>query len=104
MTVDEKITMLKTLIENPNEDELKSLLYLAGEAILDKLQPFGERTVEEVPTKYESIQIRLVVEMYNRHGAEGQTSYSENGISRTFQNDSPLLDKVTPLAYALAKE
>lgn len=96
MTDAEKITLLKNLLDNdPSDDELKALLTLTKGMILNRMYPFGY-TDEEVPPRYETIQIQLVVNMYNKHGAEGESSHSENGISRVYQSDDVLLDKVMP--------
>jgi len=41
--------------------------------------------VNDVPEKYETVQILAVVAGYSQSGAEGQLSHSENGISRTWK-------------------
>jgi hypothetical protein len=46
------------------------------------------------------LQVRVAVYLYNKIGAEGQISHSENGISRGYEpGDIPesLLKEVTPL-------
>ena len=54
-----------------------------------------------VETKYLSVQLKMAIEMYNKIGAEGQISHSENGISRSYQSadiSSSLLNQVIPMA------
>lgn len=100
MTDSEKIAMLKVMQEEQDEDVLFTYLFLAGRKII--LRAFGDTTtVEEVPAKYDSIQLEIAVYMLNKRGAEGQTSHGENGISRTWGGaDVPeeLLAAITPYA------
>jgi hypothetical protein len=58
------------------------------------------RNSDEVEPKYLTHQIKIAVELYNRQGAEGQISHSENGISRMYEKAdiSPsLLAQITPM-------
>lgn len=100
MTHHEKITMLKTMQEEQDENVLSTYLYLAGQKII--LRAFGDTTtIEEVPSQYDSVQLEIAVYMLNKRGAEGQTSHGENGISRTWGGaDVPeeLLASITPYA------
>ena len=57
------------------------------------------QSVTEVPTRYETKQVEIAVYLYNKRGAEGQTSHSENGINRTYESaDVPesLMRGITP--------
>jgi hypothetical protein len=59
------------------------------------------RNSDKVETQYLRTQIKMAVEMVNKIGAEGQTSHSENGISRTYEASdlSPsLIAEITPIA------
>ena len=50
--------------------------------------------------RYYDLQVRIAVYLYNKIGAEGQITHSENGISRSWESgDIPesLLNQVTPL-------
>lgn len=100
MTDSEKITMLKAMQEEQDDDVLSTYLFLAGQKII--LRAFGGgSTATEVPSQYSSIQLEIAVYMLNKRGAEQQTSHSENGISRTWGGaDVPeeLLAAITPYA------
>lgn len=100
MTHHEKITMLKTMQEEQDENVLSTYLYLAGQKII--LRAFGDATsCQNVPAQYEPVQLEIAVYMLNKRGAEGQTSHGENGISRTWGGaDVPeeLLASITPYA------
>lgn len=60
-----------------------------------------ETTIEEtfVETRYIDWQYRCALDLYNKIGAEGQLSHSENGISRGYESSwisDQLLREVTP--------
>ena len=48
---------------------------------------------ETVPERLIDVQIELAIIAYNKRGAEGESSRSEGGISRSFEELSPLLQK-----------
>jgi hypothetical protein len=84
--------------ENVNDIELEDILESAKAVILSRRFPFGEQPTEIEP-KYNDLQIRIAVEMYNKRGVEGQTSHSENGVSRSYSSASvseELLREITP--------
>lgn len=51
--------------------------------------------------KYNSLIVRLALSSISKMGAEGETSHSENGIGRTYQNareyPDDLLNEIIPL-------
>ncbi len=60
--------------------------------------PFGNRPYE-LPSQYQSLQIRIAAELYNHIGANGQTSYTNNGITRVWESSDvaqSLLNEVVP--------
>ena len=84
--------------ENNNDLELEDVLESAQAIILSRRYPFGEQPTELEP-KFLDLQIRIAVEMYNKRGVEGQTSHSENGVSRGYSSASvseELLREITP--------
>ena len=84
--------------EEVNDVELEDILESAKAVILSRRFPFGEQPTELEP-KYMDLQIRIAVEMYNKRGVEGQTSHSENGVSRSYSSASvseELLREITP--------
>ena len=86
--------------ENDNELELEDVLESAKAVILSRRYPFGEQPTE-IEKKYEDLQVRIAVELYNKRGVEGQTSHSENGVSRSYASASvseELLREITPKA------
>lgn len=97
MTIEEKIIEFGAAIapdvveEAVAESELKA----AEAMILNKMYPFGYPDETEIPVRYERLQIKLAVELYNQRGAEGQSSHSENGTTRTWAASS-ILAKIVP--------
>lgn len=59
----------------------------------------GLRNTDKVEPQYITTQVKIAIELYSKQGAEGQTSHSENGITRMYEkaNVSPsLLNEITP--------
>jgi hypothetical protein len=86
--------------ENDNELELVDVLDSAKAIILSRRYPFGDHP-DEIEKRYEDLQVRIAVELYNKRGVEGQTSHSENGVSRSYASASvseDLLREITPKA------
>jgi hypothetical protein len=86
--------------ENNNELELVDVLESAEAVILSRRYPFGEQP-EKLEKKYEDLKVRIAVELYNKRGVEGQTSHSENGVSRSYASanvSEDLLREITPKA------
>lgn len=98
MTDAEKIKSLSIRIspDTASDDVLNDTLAIAGALILNKMYPFGYPADIVVPACYEQIQIQLAVELYSKRGAEGQTSHSENGISRSWPEKNRLLAQIMP--------
>ena len=104
MTEVEKLSLLRVMVGQPadsedwSDDTLISYLKIAGEKIINRAYPYDD-TVTEVPRRYGVLQCEIAQYLLNKRGAEGQTSHSENGISRTYENaDVPdsLMSEVIP--------
>ena len=100
MTQAEKLQLLKALVgESDTEEVLLAYLNIAGRKILNRAYPYGTDETE-VPTRYDFLQCEIAAYLLNKRGAEGQTSHSENGISRSYESaDIPesMLGAVTPM-------
>lgn len=83
----EKLKLYLNIDTDDTEQDtvLLFLLDLAGNKLLERLYPF-DSTKTEVPARYQFKQIEIALFLYNKQGAEGQTSHSENGISRAYEN------------------
>ncbi len=98
MTKKDKISALKVMVGNEDDEILSTYLMLAGKKILSRAYPYDD-TVSNVPYKYEALQLEIAAYLINKRGAEGQTAHSENGISRTYENadvPSSMLKSITP--------
>lgn len=84
----EQLSKLKLKLGVPladvSQDDLLSL-YLedAKDTILELAH------LEELPQSLLSTQIELAIIYYNKEGIEGQTSHSEGGVSRSFEEGIP---------------
>jgi hypothetical protein len=104
MTEVEKLALCRVMVDPLTEDdgwsdeELIAYLGIAGRKILNRAYPYDD-TVTEVPNKYGYLQCEIATYLLNKRGAEGETSHSENGISRVYENaDVPdsMLSEVIP--------
>jgi len=92
MDLSEKLEMLKTMVDETDENVLMAYLNIAGDVILRRLYPYGtERT--QVPSPYEVRQIDIASYLLNKRGAEGEVLHMENGMSRTYA------DALVPPSY-----
>lgn len=106
MTDAEKLSMLKTMTGEKDEDVLSTYLSIAGNKVLKRAYPF-DSTVTVVPDRYAYNQVEIAAYLVNKRGAEGETAHSENGISRSYEDgDVPptLLREIVPCASLIGKE
>ena len=106
MTDAEKLSMLKTMTGEKDEDVLSTYLSIAGNKVLKRAYPF-DNTVTVVPDRYAYNQVEIAAYLVNKRGAEGETAHSENGISRSYEDgDVPptLLREIVPCASLIRKE
>lgn len=99
MLDDVKMLIDPVKVWTPEEEaQLDMLLRFAAAKILNHCYPYN-LDVTEVPVRYQTVQVRIAVELYSKMGAEGQTSHSENGISRAWDSADVaqgLLNEITP--------
>lgn len=108
MSETEKLIMLRAMVGNSDskdwsDDVLLTYLTLAGSKIIRRAYPYDE-TVDTVPNRYGCLQCEIAAYMLNKRGAEGETSHSENGISRGYESaDVPesLLGQIVPFCEVL---
>lgn len=106
MTDTEKLTMLKAMTGEKDENVLSTYLSIAGNKVLKRAYPF-DSTVTVVPDRYAYNQVEIAAYLVNKRGAEGETAHSENGISRSYEDgDVPptLLREIVPCASLIGKE
>lgn len=99
MTDEEKLTMLKSMTEETDDDMLSTYLTLAKGVVLSRAYPYTEE--DTVPSKYDTVHVEIAAYMLNKRGAEGETAHSENGVSRSYEDgDIPptLLRRILPMA------
>ena len=101
MTNEEKALKLAVMIPEASVDDLLTFLGISEAIVLNRRYPFGYPDGTTVEPRYEMLQLQIAVEIYNRQGAEGEQSHSENGISRSYENayvSSSLLKRIVPYA------
>lgn len=88
-------------ITESEEDELLTLLLqIAEQRIMRACYPYAsddEISNLKFPTKYTFLKLDVSVRLYNERGAEGETSHSENGVVRSYENiDNFILKNIVP--------
>lgn len=104
-----KLTKLQLLVGGTTGDESLLLMYLdiAKSIILERLYPMDnldDNTSRLLPLRYEFKQIEIAAYLYNKRGAEGELSHSENGINRTYESayvPSSMLNDIIPYGSVL---
>lgn len=108
MNSTEKLAQLKSLLKITDtklDGELTVYLDFAKAEILSWL--YNGKTPEgvtDVPARYEPTQVMACVAGFSQSGAEGQTSHTENGISRSWKYDDMVAyirSKVIPFVEVL---
>ena len=104
MTNTDKITMVKTLVENDEnatDAVVKVYLSVASSKILERLYPYDtDKEVSDIPSRYDAIQCELAARLFLRRGSEGETNHEENGVNRNYAtvDDDDILCRLTPFA------
>ena len=108
MSNENKLALLRSMIGNVDDSDnwgdeiLLTYLDIAGQKIIRRAYPYKD--VEDVPDKYNALQCEIALYLLNKRGAEGETSHSENGISRSYESaDVPesMLSDVIPTCGVL---
>ncbi len=78
----------------------------AADAIWNRLHPFSSTATpyEEFPARYAGLAMEIAVYLYEKEGAEGETSHDENGISRHYESASipeSMLGRIVPYIKSL---
>ena len=98
------MTLLRAMVGEGDSDEvLLTYLTLAGRKIINRAYPYNDE-VDDVPRRYGYLQCEIAAYMLNKRGAEGETSHSENGVSRGYESaDVPesMLSQIVPFCEVL---
>lgn len=94
-----QIDRLKIRTKETDEPLLNELLETAKNVILARRFPFGAQPTELEP-RYLDLQVRIALDIYNKQGAEGEKSHTENGVTRTYGAENvstDLLGEIVPM-------
>lgn len=91
----------KELLGDPYDSDiiLKFCLDNASDIICDI------RNSDKVEKKYLNSQLAIAIEIYNKRGVEGQTSHTENGLSRVYETgdiSKTVISRITPVVKSLS--
>lgn len=97
------IENLMMYLGESNEDLISLLVDLACQNVVNRRYPFGYTEEQEAAAikQYGNVVFRAVVYAYNMQGAEGQSSHSENGISRSYVDEDRLYMEIVAICGVL---
>ncbi|WP_165170687.1 phage head-tail connector protein [Adlercreutzia sp. ZJ242] len=102
MTDEEMLSAVKMLVDDERFDKyVEHYLDIAKGAVVFRMWPYADAAWDDVPEKYHAQTVEIAVYLVNRRGAEGETSHSESGVSRSYESagiPSSLLFGITPHA------
>lgn len=91
-----QLEKLKLILNNPEvSDEVLQYYLENAKDIICEI-----RNTIEVESQYLSQQLKIAIELFNKRGAEGQASHSENGTMRTYERadvSHSILANITPM-------
>lgn len=96
----DNLERLKKRTNEPDEALLEDLLESARSAIFARRYPFQDWP-ETLEKRYEDLQFRIALAVYNKLGGEFETGHTENSVSRQWGSEGipqELLQEITPLA------
>lgn len=85
MTDEEKIAMVKALSDEEDAGVISAFLTMVGKEIYRLADPGKTSTEEEILEENAVAQIHAAAYYLNKRGWDYQTSYSENGVSRSYE-------------------
>ena len=86
MATDKVTELTRALVHDPRFDDVIDVYVdLAKDAVTNRLYPYEDyATFEDVPPKFHGRTAEIACYLINKQGAEGETTHSENGISRKY--------------------
>lgn len=96
-------TYLGDEVDEADDPILLILISRAIRKVCSKRYPWGYTDMEKeaAVSKYRDVVFDAAVYYWAKQGSEGQSSHSENGISRGYQSEDDLYFDVVPMAKTL---
>lgn len=105
MDINQKLAHLRLYADEHTDDEtLLSLLEISGAKLLSIVYPYGYPEGTQVPSRYSLLQVEIAGYLDAKRGVEGQTSHSENGLNRNYEDadiPSSMLRGVVPFVGSI---
>ena len=94
----DNLSRLKLRTQETDENILLDCLETAEAAIMARRYPYGNWP-ERLEQRYQDLQFRIALAIYNKQGGEFEITHVENGTTRTYSSEfipQELLREVTP--------
>lgn len=88
MKDEEMVAAVEMLLDDERYNRfVRHYLEIAKGVVVAHMWPYAEdASWEDVPGKYHPQTVEIAVYLVNRRGAEGETSHSESGVSRSYES------------------
>ena len=99
MTIEQKVSTMKTMMDDTSLEDDTAIVYLnlAEQKIINHIYPFDD-TQNVMPSRYDMQQIELAIILFNQRGAEGEEKHGENGVSRIYKDEKRILASIPKYA------
>ena len=105
MTLYDKITRVKALSDETDDEKIFAFLTHAGQELYHIGDPFHTMTEEQFIERYEDVQIDAAAYKLNKRGWDYAKIYTENGVRREYESGdlpSSILNRITPICGAVS--
>lgn len=96
-------TLYKCTTAGTSDDEAQPTWVLADDGTVTDGTVVWTPYVRPFEARFTSLAVEMAVYLYQKRGADGVTSYGENGVQRSFEKGSfppSMLSRITPVATA----
>lgn len=99
--------------DDVTDEEIEYLLETAKMIILNRRYPYQDYPVDEetgeflIENRYLNLQMRVALELFAKQGVEGQTSHTENAVTRNYGSagiSGALLNEIVPKGKVISSE
>ena len=100
MTDETKITLVKSMTNETDDDIISAFLSMAADAIYNYVDISKTHDKTEIIDSYGGVQVRIASAWLNKRGADGQLIHNENGIYRSYESGdipSSILRELVPI-------
>lgn len=106
MTEEKKLTLVKNMTDETDDEVITAFLDMAKDVIMHQLYPFQSQDLDtlEMPDRYGMNQVEISAYLLNKRGADGELHHMENGVLRIYGSEAvpaSMLQDIIPQSEVL---